>query len=312
MEILDCELMLKTLECDYTPLITYHLNDNKPIILTGEQGKCRFCKKSSPGVTFDKVAHAIPNFIGNQHLKSDYECDDCNQLFSRYESQFSGFMKLYHVFTQVNKGGGKVPKYKNSSSEKSNIKCENNGFTIQCFEGEGMDIDLNEQENKVTITGKRSYIPQEVYKALSKMALTIIPYEDLIHFEDTLFWLQGARIEVSNLPLVIRMYRYRFPFISAMVFKRKDGRQGVPAYLFGLAYHNFFLQIPIPLYRENKGEQDKKLTMPYIPTPLDYRKVACIRSVINLSSNEKIKNEPCSMTFGYELLEEAMLPKSEC
>ena len=206
MAVLDFNTMLKALNDDYIPLVTYHLNEDKPITLKGKQQECRFCKRCPPSATFNKVAHAIPHFIGNQHLKSEYECDDCNQLFSRYESQFSEFMKLWHVFSQVNRGGGKVPKYKNNSSEKSSIKYENGRYDIKCFEGEELTFDLNEEERKVTIKGKRSYIPQDVHKALSKMALTIMPEEDIDRFLDTLLWLRGRKSCGKGFTLLVRMY----------------------------------------------------------------------------------------------------------
>lgn len=306
MAVLDFNTMLKALNDDYIPLVVYHLNEDKPITLKGKQQGCRFCKRCPPSTTFNKVAHAIPHFIGNQHLKSEYECDDCNQLFSRYESQFSEFMKLWHVFSQVNRGGGKVPKYKNNSSEKSSVKYENGRYDIKCFEGEELTFDLNEEERKVTIKGKRSYIPQDVHKALSKMALTIMPEEDIDRFQDTLLWLRGSKSCGKGFTLVVRMYREKFPFISCMVFKRKDQDRSVPAYLFGIAYSNFFLQIAIPLCKDDKDKQGKELTMPYIPTPLD-GKVECICcSRVDLSSTDKHKDESCSITFGYESLEEIL------
>jgi len=56
----------------------------------------------------------------------------------------------------------------------------------------------------------------------------------------------------------------------------------------------------------DKDKQGKELTMPYIPTPLD-GKVECICcSRVDLSSTDKHKDESCSITFGYESLEEIL------
>lgn len=61
------QAMMKKLGEDYVPLKFYHLNEDKEIMLSdSEPGKCRFCGRSKPDVKFEKVAHAIPHFIGNR------------------------------------------------------------------------------------------------------------------------------------------------------------------------------------------------------------------------------------------------------
>lgn len=222
MAILDCSLMCSLIDEDYNLLKFYHLKDDRPNILKGKSGECRFCKKHSPDVTFNEIAHVLPHFIGNQHFKSEYECDACNQLFSKYESHFAGFMKLWHVFSRVNKGGGKVPKYKNHSSDKSYIKYEDERFHVVCVEGENLTCEVDEEKKMVTIQGESSYIPQEAFKAITKMALAI--------FQDTLSWLQRQRDCGKGLLLVMRIYRSAFPFISCLIFKRKDDSKKVPSY----------------------------------------------------------------------------------
>lgn len=302
---LNFETMLSELCKYYEEIVTYHLNDHKDTILTDSVvGKCRFCGGSVPNVTFDKVAHAIPHFIGNQTLKSKYECDTCNQLFSKYESQFAEFMKLHHVFAKVNKGGGKIPKYKNNSSEQSSISIDTNGFNIKCVEGEQLKVDLDIDNKSFSVKGKRSYIPQYVYKSLTKMALTIMPESELKYFEYTLSWLQGQRECGPGLKMIERLYQARFPFNSCMIFKRKNDNDDVPAYIFGLAYFIFFIQIPIPLCDKDFSKQRKSLTMPYIPTPLDEEKIPCFCGVKDLSSTEKAKDEDVSMVFSFGAFEE--------
>ena len=46
--------------------------------------KCRFCVKDESETTFSKIAHVFPECIGNIVLASNYECDDCNQFFWKY------------------------------------------------------------------------------------------------------------------------------------------------------------------------------------------------------------------------------------
>lgn len=42
--------------------------------------RCRYCGSSGP---FRKVAHAVPELIGNRTIISNDECDGCNERFAR-------------------------------------------------------------------------------------------------------------------------------------------------------------------------------------------------------------------------------------
>lgn len=47
---------------------------------------CRYCGLNATQATFKKEAHIIPHLMGNRYLVSDFECDKCNELFSKYEN----------------------------------------------------------------------------------------------------------------------------------------------------------------------------------------------------------------------------------
>lgn len=42
---------------------------------------CRYCHRSMPEVSFKKVAHTISEALGNKSIKTNDECDECNQFF---------------------------------------------------------------------------------------------------------------------------------------------------------------------------------------------------------------------------------------
>lgn len=301
--------MAKVLGDNYEPLVSYHLNNEQKIMLKDSSAKrtCRFCGKSEPEVTFNKVAHAIPHFIGNRTLKSEYECDECNgNVFSPMESQFSQFMGIYHTFHEVSKGG-KVSVYRNNSKEKSKIVVENGSIKIDCVEGEDLVSIIDKKNHTIDIKAKRSYVPQSVYKIFIKMALTIMPEQEMVHFKYTLEWLMGKRKFGYNLCLIERRYeglRNPFGFDSCMIFKRKvDHKDNVPAYVFGLAYYNFFFQTFIPLCDEDKSLEGD-VTIPYIPTPLDSEGIKFTRRHHDLSSEEKVSKEDVVQRFSYEYMEE--------
>lgn len=312
------DAMLKQLGTDYEPVECYHLNEEKEIVLSDSvSGKCRFCGRSKPDVTFDKVAHAIPHFIGNRTLKSTYECDECNGMFSAMESNFSQFMSFFHTFAHVCKGGGaKVPKFRTNSSENSSIVVTDDKIEVKCYEGEGLIPEIDEEYNTLTLKTYRSYIPLNVYKIFIKMALTIIPEKELDGFKTTLKWLHGdVNIDAHGLVIVERRYfgvNNPFQFDSCMLFKRKDtSANAVPAYIFGLAYYNFFFQTYIPFCDADKQFMGKNLTMPYIPTPLDDAGLMPKIYQHNLSSAEKVVKEEVSIVLKAESMEEVDLSKTD-
>jgi len=301
--------MAKAMDANYASLIVYHLKENDDIKLGDSNAKrtCRFCGRMEPNVTFKKVAHAIPHFIGNRTLKSLYECDDCNgNVFSPMESQFSQFMSIYHTFYHVSKGG-KVPTFRNNSKEQSKIVVDGGTIKIDCVEGEDLVPEIDKKKHTFKIKAKRSYVPQSVYKIFIKMALSIMPEAEMMHFKTTLEWLMGKKEFAYNLMLIERRYdglMNPFGFDSCMLFKRKDDhRDNVPAYIFGLAYYNFFFETYIPLCDEDR-DLDGKVEIPFIPTPLDYDGCKFSKMVHDLSSTEKVSKEDVVQTFKFGDFEE--------
>lgn len=301
--------MVKALDANYVPLVVFHLKDKDDIKLgdTATKRTCRFCGRTEPEVTFKKVAHAIPHFIGNRTLKSLYECDDCNgNVFSPMESQFSQFMSIYHTFYHVSKGG-KVPTFRNNSKEQSKIVVDGGTIKIDCVEGEDLVPEIDKKNHTFKIKAKRSYVPQSVYKIFIKMALSIMPEAEMMHFKTTLEWLMGKKEFAYNLKLIERRYdglMNPFGFDSCMLFKRKDDhRDNVPAYIFGLAYYNFFFETYIPLCDEDR-DLDGKVEIPFIPTPLDNEGCKYSKMFHDMSSTEKVSKEDVVQTFKFGDFEE--------
>ena len=171
---------------NYVPLTVYHLNKDDKITLGSETGRvCRFCNKNETETTFETIAHAIPEFIGNKKLIANYECDSCNHKFSRLlESHMGNYMNLWHTITQV-KGKRSVPSFK-TINDKSRIDIGSENVEISEYIDDNI-ITIDEEKKTLTITAKkRSYVPIAVYKTLTKMALTIMPENELKDFKTTM------------------------------------------------------------------------------------------------------------------------------
>lgn len=294
--------MKKSIEQNYSCLVSYKLDNLKDEYL-GQEAKprrCRFCGKSEKETSFNKVAHAIPHFLGNKSLKSLYECDSCNEkVFGPKENHFAHYMGLFHVLSHVSKGG-KVPIYKINSKDNSKIVVDKDWTNIYCNEDDSLSVEINEEKKDILIKSKRSYIPQEVYKILVKMALSIMPEEEMGHFGQTLQWLMSEKNTLPNLYMIVRLYESLLPFHGrCMVYKRNNEHtENVPCYLFGLAYYNIFIQIYLPLCNDDKNLYGK-VTMPFIPckSDIDGYKYLCFDR--DMSSTEKVFGEDISLPLTY-------------
>jgi len=260
---------------EYQIIAAYKIDeeDRKPVILGAKEFKCRFCGRQKPEVTFRKRAHALPESIGNKSLFSHYECDDCNGRFGRdLETHLASFMHLNHtMFGVIGKNG--YPKFKLTNGS----EIVNDGSFIDWQDIPQENLSYDEALRKLTATEKvPAFIPQNVYKALVKMALTIMPAEELKTFKDTISWLSAPLTDIQfSTPHLWLSYGGigsddRFPHIGAFLLKRKKltDFELVPM-IFRLSYANFQFDVPVPLFREGNLIPVKQL--PYLPNEFNLR-----------------------------------------
>ncbi|WP_167516204.1 HNH endonuclease [Mucilaginibacter metallidurans] len=260
---------------EYDVLVSFKIDedDRKPLILERNSFVCRFCGKQKPEVTFKKRAHALPEFIGNGSLFTHCECDDCNGWFGReLEVHFASFMHLNHTMFGV-RGKKGYPKFKTTDG----TEIVNDGGMID-WQGIPME-QLNHDEKTRTLTATQkvpSFIPANVFKALVKMALTIMPAAQLLTFADTMSWLNAPlndpRFTTSKLWLAYGAIGSsdRFPHIGAALLKRKKltDLELVPM-IFRLNYGNFQFDVPVPMFHQGKMIPIKQI--PYLPNLFDLR-----------------------------------------
>ena len=90
---------------------------NKKVYI-GNKGVCRYCGKNNSQVNFKKLAHAIPELLGNKYLFSNDECDDCNSYFDKHlENNLANFLGISRTTSQV-VGKKGIPKVKSSSGDR--------------------------------------------------------------------------------------------------------------------------------------------------------------------------------------------------
>ena len=90
-------------ENSYDIIGQWFVRPGDKVVLGDMQNRiCRFCGKQPPEVTFRKVAHAIPELLGNKSIESAYECDTCNQEFgSGIENDLGNWSKPMRTLIRI-------------------------------------------------------------------------------------------------------------------------------------------------------------------------------------------------------------------
>lgn len=164
---------------------------------------CRFCDKSSPQVTFKKVAHSISEALGNKKIITNDECDACNEKFgSGIENDLILFLNLFrNVFGIKGKNG--VPKLKGK-----NFEIENTGkIEIKQILTDEEINDPNRDDFKLRLESTQNITPQNIYKTLSKYALSVIDRAQIVNFTETIKWINGTK-NIDQLPKVAMLTSY--------------------------------------------------------------------------------------------------------
>ena len=147
--------------------------------------KCRFCHRTTKdGAEYQNVAHAIPAALGNQYLKLADECDECNCYFGEnVEPTLIDLLNVQRVFIGI-KSRGSQPEI-----EFSKGKMFHNGERMVV-----MSTNISEDASGTLVAhlgkAKKSIIPLRFYQALSKIALSVIPEDELPSLERTIRWVR--------------------------------------------------------------------------------------------------------------------------
>lgn len=266
--------------------------DDKSRLLKPEHGiqtigspinkKCRFCGKNEEEVSFEKIAHVFPESIGNSCLASNYECDDCNQYFGNMiENEYGNYFSLYHSIMQI-RGKRGIPECKfKIPCPKRTDECADHCFKLSfvddkpaifvCKEVDSQYVNLS--GNSVTISkpvGK--CCPIAVFKAIVKMAITVMPVEELPLFTNTIKWIRNPEhFNLYNGKKLLVRYQMipgfnvtKYPHYC--LFRRKKDVFDKPYLLFNLTYGCFSLFIEVPRdYDCSTSFEFERMPFPPIP-----------------------------------------------
>lgn len=157
---------------------------------------CRFCAGTTrTGALFKNQAHAIPAALGNTHLKLYDECDVCNHFFGdEIEPDLIEVLNIPRVFLGI-EARGSVPVLKFTGGT---LRNEGGAMVV---ESEKISEDASGVLTAQLGNGK-AIVPQNVYRALSKIALSVIPAEELPALTKTIDWVRYGKYSNEPLPKV--------------------------------------------------------------------------------------------------------------
>ena len=272
---------------------------------------CRYCKKGKPEVKFKKDAHIISEFMGNEKLLSYFECDTCNDLFSKYENSFANFLGATRTISQI-KGKSGVPKFKDP---KTGFKIELGDKTLQIGMLENSkEVTIEEDIKKLTIKTKRlPYIPIQIPKILVKMGLALVKEESMSDFEFTRNFVISDKHDSSflnNALLIVLGYFipgppvYRKPFLHLYTKKDEKRNAEVPQKQIVLFYANYILQMILPFNENDKNLQGKQINLPIYPLLLDasyFVKYGNYQQLnLNFTSSDRVSDQDHIINFSFE------------
>lgn len=261
-------------EQNYEIMGQWFIKPSKRIVL-GDMTKriCRFCGKQSPEVSFTKVAHAIPESLGNKSIVSAYECDKCNEGFGEgIENDLGNWSKPMRTLLRI-RGKNGVPTLKKGGDKPGwRIEYDQYRLNISAYEHDPI-FEVDEANNQVKFKLRRdSYTPVAVLKAFMKIGLTLMPETEVSNFSGLLEWVKESdhtKSYFEKCPIIYTFQPGPLPsdLIAALLLRRRNKITNVPYAFLILAYGNEAFQIPLPAEKLDKLIYDKSVAIYPFPVP---------------------------------------------
>ncbi|MEK4735135.1 MULTISPECIES: HNH endonuclease [Bacillus] len=289
-------------------------NEDKEFIGGKNKRKCRFCGKEKGKTTFRKIAHAIPELLGNKVLISYEECDECNKIFSKLENELANYLSFERSTTGI-RGKTGIPVYKNKTGlriehEKEEEEKKKRRIIIQDVINSGNIVE-DSNDNSFTIKGERSpYVPLSVYKCFVKMALSIMPKHYLPYFWETFDWIREENYLLRDTP-VCKIFEQFIPgpkrFIDiemVLAIRKWESSEKTPFCIFIICFGNFSYQIYLPFAGPDCSDDVPEEKYKYLLFPSKYEMAlpeGTIQTLLkDFSSGTKVKGQTIDITYTYD------------
>jgi hypothetical protein len=281
-------------------LCLFPTGSNRTLLKPAMERQCRFC--GSHGSTeFKSDAHFFPKAIGNQAYLSDFECDICNHYFgSTYERDLANFLGLGRSISQAG-AHGKVANFQSADGYlKANPVSGYNqpALLINRDTVDNAAITMDKTTGRAEIKAlKKPYSLLSVYKALYKMALSMVTENDQPFYKQGKQFLltknherfNGLFVNGYQLPLAICMP------VHAYLFRKRNPKDKLHSHVFVIYFQNHIISVPLIFHGDDHSFYGQEISMPlYPPLFVQYRNCDNIQLngfYVDMSSPEKITSD---------------------
>jgi hypothetical protein len=291
----------------YDQLRVWHLRPGTIEFLGNEgAGKCRFCLKTTPDVTFENEAHAIPEALGNKSLFSYYECDNCNGTFGKgIENDFGNWSKPIRTMLRI-RGKNGVPAIKKTDAG-WRIDASSEGLRIGP-NLENLPFKVDRDSKRLIFTLQRDpYTPVAVLKAFTKMGLSIFPEEEMESFDFARRWVLSKDHtlgQISKQTLIHTFLPGPLPndLITLMTYRRKTDESLVPHAFFIVAIANEMFQVFLPSSKDIHlaGNSVSLMRFPNLSDLEPALFLPATTNVVDLSGAQIVRRDSVEIVIQYE------------
>lgn len=172
-------------------------------VLVGEKGFCRYCGTDDL-TKFRNVAHTFPESLGNKWVHSLDECDTCNERFSVYDDALANSLSPFLTLGGVKGKKSKIRQTGRSAGDSVINKTASTGPSQISIRVRGANpseyFDIDPITKIVAIESPIAPVrfrPRYAYKSLVKMAIAIMPPEELQNFQKLRAWLNDVDDQID-------------------------------------------------------------------------------------------------------------------
>lgn len=179
----------------------------KTVVGEGDKKKriCRFCGGKLPIATYEGVAHAISEGLGNKLLLCNEECDECNNKLSKTENNLMRYLDIRRAMGGIlTKTDGAVPSVDGKGFV---IRGNENHQPVLYIEREWLQVQGKDLTKpfEVKLETEETVTHQGIYKALCKIVIDLLPASEMTHFKETIGWINGSVLD-TDLPSYMASY----------------------------------------------------------------------------------------------------------
>jgi hypothetical protein len=244
--------------------------------------------------------------IGNRRLFSDDECDSCNKFFGNgIENDFGRWSLPYRVMSCV-KGKKGYP----ALSRDPYWRIQSSASGLEIHMREDWKIAHFESTQKAIRFDvlRESFIPIAVYKTFVRMALALMPSDELQKFQGVKEWIRNCdhTITLNNVcsKILFALIPGNAPpdTVSALLCRRTTDNKNHPYMVFVLLFSNYAFQVFIPSPEVLQNSSFETTCFPLL-LGIESERLR-LPKTFDLSGSAVVKNENVCLYQGFESVEE--------